>query len=246
MPFLVHIIRDRSGKATDMIARTCTFPRLRWPSTKRHVMLNYTSCGWFRITYYITRQFLVSFLVHIIRDPSFQLFSWHIPTSAIFHPRLKQVATNFISTGSSRLFVRNRSWYHHEARERSEPFFLWFSKEKKDLFITGRTSIGCQKLKTKHSSVQCLYVCVIEHPLPSTALNAHGTNCSADGFNARTHVNEPYLCYCVVCRSKLAEADAETCVSQGMWLRLGHGFAIFGNSRNWSTVFCFFTRYKYQ
>ena len=28
---------------------------------------------------------------------------------------------------------------YHEARERSEPFFPWFSKEKKKLFITGRT-----------------------------------------------------------------------------------------------------------
>ena len=32
-----------SGKATDMIAGICTFPRLPCPSTKRHVMLNLTS-----------------------------------------------------------------------------------------------------------------------------------------------------------------------------------------------------------
>ena len=71
------------------------------------------------------------------------------------------------------------------------------------------------KIKTKHSSV---HVCVIQHhdwPLRSTTLNARGTNCSADGFYARTHINEPYLCYYVVCRSKLAEADAETCVFTG-------------------------------
>ena len=61
-------------------------------------------------------------------------------------------------------------------------------------------------------------MCVIQHrnwPLRSTILNAHDTNCSADGFYARTHINEPYLCYYVVCRSKLAEADAETCVFTG-------------------------------
>ena len=34
---------------------------------------------------------------------------------------------------------------NNEARERSEPFFPWFSKGKKNFFITGRTSIGCQK-----------------------------------------------------------------------------------------------------
>ena len=34
-----------SGKATDMIAGICTFPRLPCPSTKRHVMLNLTSTG---------------------------------------------------------------------------------------------------------------------------------------------------------------------------------------------------------
>ena len=43
VPFLVHIIRDRSGKATEMIAGICTFPRLPCPSIKRHVMLNVTS-----------------------------------------------------------------------------------------------------------------------------------------------------------------------------------------------------------
>ena len=34
-----------SGKATDMIAGICTFPRLPCPRTKRHVMLNLTSTG---------------------------------------------------------------------------------------------------------------------------------------------------------------------------------------------------------
>ena len=32
-----------SGKATDMMAGICTFPRLPCPCTKRHVMLNLTS-----------------------------------------------------------------------------------------------------------------------------------------------------------------------------------------------------------
>ena len=56
-----------------------------------------------------------------------------------------------------------------------------------------------------------MYVCMIQHPLPYTALSAHGTNCSADGFYARTHINESYLCYYVVCRSKLAEACGNVC-----------------------------------
>ena len=34
-----------SGKATDMIAGICTFPRLPCPSTKRRVMLNLTSAA---------------------------------------------------------------------------------------------------------------------------------------------------------------------------------------------------------
>ena len=34
-----------SGKATDMIAGICTFPRLPCPSTKRHVMINLTSAA---------------------------------------------------------------------------------------------------------------------------------------------------------------------------------------------------------
>ena len=33
------------GKATDMIAGICTFPRLPCPSTKRHVMLNLSSAA---------------------------------------------------------------------------------------------------------------------------------------------------------------------------------------------------------
>ena len=74
-----------------------------------------------------------------------------------------------------------------------------------------------------------MYVCLIQHPLPSTALNAHGTNCSADGFYARTHINEPYLCYYVVCRSKLAEADAETCVFTGPVTQAGPRFGNFQN-----------------
>ena len=34
-----------SGKATDMIAVICTFPRLPCPSTERHVILNLTSAA---------------------------------------------------------------------------------------------------------------------------------------------------------------------------------------------------------
>ena len=74
------------------------------------------------------------------------------------------------------------------------------------------------------------YVCVIQHrnwPLRSTILNVHGTNCSADEFYARAHINEPYLCYYVVCRSKLAKADAETCVFTGPVTQAGPRFCDF-------------------
>ena len=37
--------KTTSGKATDMMAGICTFPRLPCPCTKRHVMLNLTSTG---------------------------------------------------------------------------------------------------------------------------------------------------------------------------------------------------------
>ena len=73
-------------------------------------------------------------------------------------------------------------------------------------------------------------MCVIQHrnwPLRPTILNAHGTNCSADWFYARTNINEPYLCYYVVCRSNLAEADAETCIFTGPVTQAGPRFCDF-------------------
>ena len=81
---------------------------------------------------------------------------------------------------------------------------------KKGLFITGRTSVGCQKNKTKHYSVPgmfvcvivtlcvCVIVCVIQHrnwPLRSTILNAHGNNARPDGLCTRTHTNEAFSCW---------------------------------------------------
>ena len=113
--------------------------------------------------------------------------------------------------------------------------------------LTGSYEHGVPKIKAKHSSVQCM--CVIQHrnwPFRSTILNAHGTNCSADGFYARTHINEPYLCYYVVCRSKLAEADAETCVFTGPVTQAGPRFCDFQNFSKNDQRFCVFTRYKYQ
>ena len=75
-------------------------------------------------------------------------------------------------------------------------FFLGFPREKKN-FITGRTSIGCQKMKNK--TLLCTRdVCVIQHrnwPLRSTILNAHGTNASPDGLCTRTHTNEAFSCW---------------------------------------------------
>ena len=95
---------------------------------------------------------------------------------------------------------------YNEARERSEPFFPCFSKEIKSLFITGRTSIGPQKYKTKTLfctrdvclCVRFRYVCVIKHrnwPLGSTILNAHGTNARPDGLCTRTHTDEAFSCW---------------------------------------------------
>ena len=79
------------------------------------------------------------------------------------------------------------------------PFFAY---RQKSFFIAGRTSIGCQKNKTKYFSV-CVFICVIQHrnwPLRSTILNAHGTNASPDGLCTRTHTNEAFSC-CFCCNS---------------------------------------------
>ena len=52
---------------------------------------------------------------------------------------------------------------NNEARERSEPFFLGFPR-KKSLFITGRTSRGCQKKKnqTLFCTVRGMFVYVCD------------------------------------------------------------------------------------
>ena len=79
---------------------------------------------------------------------------------------------------------------------RSEATEAVLAFRQKSLFVTGRTSMGCQKnKKTKHSSVPGMSVCVIQHrywPLRSTILNAHGTNASPDGLCTRTHTNEAF------------------------------------------------------
>ena len=76
--------------------------------------------------------------------------------------------------------------------------------------MAGRTSIGCQKRKTKHFSV-----CVIQHrnwPLRSTILNVHGTNASPNGLCTGTHTKEAFSCCCAVIRLELIEPGAATCV----------------------------------
>ena len=58
-------------------------------------------------------------------------------------------------------------------------------------------------------------VCIIQHrnrPLKSTALNAHGTDASADGLCARTHtLTKPCRAGFAVSRSELIEPGAATC-----------------------------------
>ena len=79
------------------------------------------------------------------------------------------------------------------------PFFAF---RQKSLFITGRTSIACQKKNQNIFLYQgclfiCLFICVIQHPnwpRRSTILNAHGTNDSPDGLCTRTHTNEAFSC----------------------------------------------------
>ena len=122
------------------------------------------------------------------------------------------------------MFAQISASEYNEALERSELFFLGFPREKKPLH-NGSYERRVPKIKNQTlfctrdvCACDCVIVCVIQHrnwPIRSTILNAHGTNCSADGFYARTHINEPYLCYYVVFRSKLAEADAATCVFTG-------------------------------
>ena len=106
--------------------------------------------------------------------------------------------------------------------EATEAFFAF---RQKSLFITGRTSIGCPKYKTKHFSVPgmficlfvCLFICMIQHrnwPLRSTMLNAQGTNASPDGLCTRTHTTKPSLAGFAVIRLELIEPGAATCVYQ--------------------------------
>ena len=68
--------------------------------------------------------------------------------------------------------------------------------------------------------VRCLFLfsvsmCIIQHrnrPLKSTALNAHGTDASADGLCARTHtLTKPCRAGFAVSRSELIEPGAATC-----------------------------------
>ena len=106
-----------------------------------------------------------------------------------------------LEVGTSRKIV-GRGWQksmefsvnNNEARERSEPFFPWFSKGKK-LVHNGSYEHRVPKIKNK---TLLDYVCVIQHrnsPLRSTILNAHGTNASPDGLCTRTHTNEAFSCW---------------------------------------------------
>ena len=93
-------------------------------------------------------------------------------------------------------------------------------------------------------------MCVIQHrnwPLRSTILNAHGTNCSADGFYARTHINEPYLCYYVVyvVQSWRRQMRKRVC----FYKACDSGWATvlrFSKIKKLINAFCFFTRCKYR
>ena len=141
------------------------------------------------------------------------------------HDRVQPVMTDFNECRS----LRTMQTYNNEARERSKLFFPWFSR-KNSLFMTGGTSIGCQKQKTKHHSVPgclcgcgCLVcVCVIQHcnwPLRPTIINAHGTNGSPDGLCTRTHTNEAFSCwFCCnsfrVDRARRGEVCLEACLGR--------------------------------
>ena len=86
--------------------------------------------------------------------------------------------------------------------ERANRPRTFFAFRQKSLFITGRTSIRCQKQRTKRYSVPyvhvfvCMFVwfnIVIGHL--GRILNAHGTNASPDGLCTRTHTNEAFSCW---------------------------------------------------
>ena len=159
-----------SGKATDMIAGTCTFHRLPCPSTKRHVMLNLTPTGvcntgtselcvcnlllwltwWWMLLYrtlrkvtstnmrknmyVVTRRCAAAVAVVssvVLRRPTkeythpYSMMHRRLPTTGI------EVAPHY-----HQLLVMRRS-------SEASLFSLVF-QGKKNLFITGRTSIGCQ------------------------------------------------------------------------------------------------------
>ena len=82
---------------------------------------------------------------------------------------------------------------NHEARERSEPTFSWFSKGKKPLH---NGSYEHRVPEKQNKTFFC--TCLIQHrnwPLRSTILNVHGTNASPDGLCTRTHTNEAFSCW---------------------------------------------------
>ena len=92
-------------------------------------------------------------------------------------------------------------------------FFLGFARKKKPLHDGSCEACTCLFLFS-------VSMCIIQHrnrPLKSTALNAHGTDASADGLCARTHtLTKPSRAGFAVSRSELIEPGAATCVFRGM------------------------------
>ena len=94
----------------------------------------------------------------------------------------------------------------NEARERAI-FSLVFQGKKKPLH-NGSYEHRVPKIKNKTFSCT-RYVCVIQHPLPSTTLNAHGTNCSAAPIAVPTGSTHAHI------------LASPTCALRGMSFKVG-------------------------
>ena len=123
--------------------------------------------------------------------------------------------------------------------------FLGFPREKKPLH-NGSYEHRVPKNKNNNSSAQCVWFNIAIGRL-GRPYYTHTAPIAVPTGSTHAHILTSPTCaitWYVVQRWR--RQMRKRVFLQGLWLRLGHGLAIFKNSKNWSNVFCFFTRYKCQ
>ena len=108
--------------------------------------------------------------------------------------------------------------YYNEARERSEPFFPWFSKEKK-LLHNGSYEHRVPKIKKQniilYQGCLCVIVCVIQHRKwhLGRLYSTHTATMPVLTGSVHEHtLTKPSRAGFAVIRLELIEPGAETCV----------------------------------